>query len=154
MLTGMQVNLELTQYNISEDLDPEPLLCRQLQWQCYNNLSHARKVSSYRLLYLKVSNWQLMRSHLESYWGILPSRSNGCCIWGDKFYSHWEEATEFIVLTPWRYWQILSAWLPVWECHVRLGNQGIKLNMTITQSDPNNDMAYKDLHRFEINIMF
>ena len=97
----------------------------------------------------RVVNWQLMHSHLDRYWAILPSRSNGCCNWGDKLYSRWEETTEFIVLTPRRYWQTLSAWLPVWECHVRLGKQVIELNITITQSDPNSDMAYKDLQRFQ-----
>jgi len=75
---------QLTQYNISEDLSPESLLCRQLQWQFFNNLSHARNVPLYRLLYLQVNNWQLMCSHLERYWGILLSRSNVCCNWGDN----------------------------------------------------------------------
>jgi hypothetical protein len=106
------------------------------------------------VLYLQVVNWQVMRSHLDRYWGIFPSGSNGCCNWGDKLYSSWEETTEFIVLTPRRYRQILSAWLPVWECRVRLGKYVIKLNITIIQSDPNTDVAYKDLQRFQLKIMF
>jgi hypothetical protein len=95
-------------------------------------------------LYLQVGNWYLMRSHLDRYWGILPSGSNGCCKWRDKLYSGWDETTEFIMLTPKRYWRILSAWLPVWECPVSLGKQVVKLNITITQSDPNTDVAYKN----------
>jgi len=35
----------------------------------------------------------------------IAERSNECCNWGDKLYSRWEETTEFIVLTPKRYWQ-------------------------------------------------
>jgi len=42
----------------------------------------------------------------------------------------------------------------LWKEQKLLGKQGIKLNITITQSDPNNYMAYKDLQSFEINIMF
>ena len=72
-----------------------------------------------------------MRSHMDRYWGIWPSGSDGCCYWGDKLYSRWEETTQFIVSTPRRYWQILSAWLPVWECRVRLEKQVIKLSITI-----------------------
>jgi hypothetical protein len=39
---------QMTHHNSSEDLSPEPLLCRQLQRQFFNTLSHARKVPSYR----------------------------------------------------------------------------------------------------------
>jgi hypothetical protein len=48
------------------------------------------------------------------------------------------------------YWQILSAWRPVWECRVRLGKQVLELNIIITQSSPNTDMAYKDLQKIPI----
>jgi hypothetical protein len=37
---------------------------------------------------------------------------------------------------------------------VRLGKRVIKLNITITQSDPNTDLAYKDLQRFKLKIIF
>jgi len=37
---------------------------------------------------------------------------------------------------------------------VRLGKRVIKLNITITQSDPNTDLAYKDLQRFQLKIIF
>jgi len=49
-------------------------------------------------LYQQFGNWQLMCYHLDRYWGILPSRSNGWCNWGDKSYSRWEETTELPVL--------------------------------------------------------
>jgi hypothetical protein len=58
------------------------------------------------------------------------------------------------VLTPRRYWQILSAWLQIWECRGRVGKQVIKVNIAITQSDTNTDMAYKNLQRFQLRIMF
>jgi len=35
-----------------------------------------------------------------------------------------------------------------------LGKQVIKLNITITTSETNNDVAYKDLKRFHLKIIF
>ena len=40
------------------------------------------------------------------------------------------------------------------EWRVRVGKQVIKLNITITQSDPNTDVAYTDLQRFQLEIIF
>jgi hypothetical protein len=37
---------------------------------------------------------------------------------------------------------------------VRVGKQVIELNVTIAQSDPNTDVAYKDLQRFQLKIIF
>jgi len=55
------------------------------------NNSSAKRFN--KVLYLQFGNWQLRRSHLDRYWGILPSGINGCCYCGDKLYSHWEETT-------------------------------------------------------------
>jgi len=107
------------------------------------------------MLYLQVGNWQFMPSHLDRYWGILPSRSNGCSF-GDSY-----TAVE-------KKQQNLLCWLPGCtdrsslldvrieisglacltsglDCLVRLVKQVIKQNITGTQSDPNTDVAYKGL---------
>jgi len=47
-----------------------------------------------------------------------------------------------------KYRQVWSAECPDYECCVRLGNKYLKLNIIITQSGPNTDMAHKDLQGF------
>ena len=113
----------------------------------------------------------LMRSHLDRYWGILPSGCNVCCTWtGTEEYCRADAmcvAPGVISSTAVKKkQQNLLCWLPrgtdrsslldfqFWECRVRDGRQVIKLHITIKQSDPNNDAAYKDWQRFQLKIIF